>query len=60
MVLNGVDADDEFSRYHHQRPRSVKIDPNPKGGVRLNRYSNSYLHSCYFVRRFFISLLIIT
>lgn len=34
---SGVHVNEEFSRHHHQRPRSKKIDSNPDTGVRLNR-----------------------
>ncbi|CAF1049490.1 unnamed protein product [Adineta steineri] len=37
VLSNGVDIDSEFSRYHHQRLRSIKNDSNYKTGVRLNR-----------------------
>ncbi|CAF4447340.1 unnamed protein product, partial [Rotaria sp. Silwood2] len=41
VLRNDVDINDEFSRYHHQRPRSLMIDSNFKTGVRLHRYSIS-------------------
>jgi len=39
VLRTAVDIDDECSRYHYQRARSVKIDSYSKTGVRLNRYS---------------------